>query len=294
MIPRLIISSIAGASIALANATSTSAQEFSGKVEITTHTLGMQELLNVVGENVASIMDLPIAAIAAAAGVETETYSAKIRGPVVYAAMDEGDMIVNYETGRFTMYDPANDVHATWTGDELRETMAAMMGGGPQGRPDMAAALAQMRSAMGVTEEEPEGPYSLNTEDDCGEWWGGRMGTVSLEGNPMQPAWVFHACVTQDFPDAWRSFKAMTDASNQFDPMDTEDAQDKMENAILERGLPTVTKRLEKGGGMTPSIEFEVTVFRVTPGPVAADEVTPKGREVTLEEFLRLRMRGMR
>ncbi|MCZ6915663.1 MAG: hypothetical protein O7I93_02700 [Gemmatimonadetes bacterium] len=291
---RQIIPSIAIVTLALAIPTASAAQRFTGRVDIVTHTLGMQELLELVGENVTTVMDLPVDAIRTAPGVRTEAYLAKVRGSVVYIVTDEGDVRVDYETGRFAMYDPANDVHATWTADELEEWMASMMGGGAGAGADMASTMALMRGAMGVTEEEPEGPYPLDREDDCGTWWAGKMGTVDFEGNPMQPGWILHMCVTQDHPDAWQSYKAMTDASSQLNPMNSEDAEDRMESAILEHGMPTITKLLKKGGDMSPSLEFAVTVVKVTPGPVSAEEVEPKGREVTLQEFMDLRMRGMR
>ena len=290
---RRIVSSIAFATLALATPAASSAQQFTGTVDIVTHTLGMRELLNLVGENVTSIMDIPIDAVRAAVGVRTETYVAKVRGTVVYVVMDEGEMRVDYETGQFAMYDPANDVHAKWTGEELKEMIASMMGGAA-GSADMAAAMAAMQGAMGVTEGEPEGPYSLNREDDCGAWWAGHMGTVDFEENPMQPGWILHTCLTQDHPDAWQSYRAMTDAASQMNPMAAEDAEDRMERALAEHGLPTVTKLLTKAGGMSPSLEFEVTVLSVTPGTVSAEEVEPKGREVTLQEFMALQMGAMR
>ncbi len=100
-----------------------------------------------------------------------------------------------------------------------------------------------------------------------------------------------HACVSTSNRDAWESMKAIEALSAQFD-MDEQDAEDQMDAAFLERGMPTITKRLRKGGGLSPSFDFEATQFVVTEGPVSAAEMATKGRQITLDELMQLMMSG--
>ena len=275
------------------------AQGFEGELEITVYSLRDDDLLDQTEDNLESIMSVPVDAVAATPGVEVYVSTMKVRGTVVHTTMEMGEMMVDYAANRFWMYNPHNDTHATWTGDEFQEMMSSMMGGPPGQLPPggdptgaMAMAMAQMQQAQGNVAVEAEGPYSLNRSEDCGEWWGGHMGTVSLDDDPMQEGWVLHTCVSQDHADAWRSMKAMAEAYAQLDMEGEEDAEAAMEAAILEHGLPTITRRLQKGGGFSPSIDFELAVTSITPGPVSADEVAVKGSEVPLQEFIERMMEG--
>ena len=118
------------------------------------------------------------------------------------------------------------------------------------------------------------------------------MGTVSFDDNPMQEGWLLHACVTNDYPEVWESMKAFEQASRQFEMESEEDAEQAMEAAILEQGFPIITRRLQKGGGFTTSFDFELTVMSITPGPVSAEEVAVKGRELPLQQFMQQMMSG--
>ena len=271
------------------------AQGFEGTLETTAFTLRDDDLLDETEDDLESIMSVPVDAIAAAPGVEIDAFTMKVRGTVVHTTMEMGEMMVDYAANRFWMYNPRNNTHATWTGDELQEMMASMMGG-PGGQEDpggaMAMAMAQMRQAQGNVAVEAEGPYPLNRSEECGEWWGGHMGSVSLDDDPLQEGWLLHACVSDDYTDVWESMKAMDEAVKQFEMMDERDAEDEMEAAILEQGFPTITRRLKKGGGFSTSLDFELTVISVTPGPVSADEVAIKGRELPLQEFMQQMMQG--
>ena len=265
------------------------AQGFEGRVVTKVYTLRNDDLLDQTEDDVQSIMTVPIDNIATAQGVRVDESTMTVRGMVVHTTMEMGEMGVDYAANSFWMYNPRNDTHAAWTGEELQDMMASMMGGPPGGEGPggaMAAAMAQAQQAAGNMPVEAEGPYSLNRSDDCGEWWGGHMGEVSLEGNPMQEGWLLHACVTRDHPNVWESMKAMAEAGRQFDMEGEEDAEQVMEAAILEQGFQTITRSLRKGGGFSVSFDFELTVMEISPGPVSADEVAPKGREVPLQEFM--------
>ena len=267
----------------------TVAQGFEGIVHTKVYTLRDDDLYDQTEDDMQSIMKKSIDDIASAQGVRVDEFTMRVRGTVVHTTMEMGEMGVDYAANRFWMYNPRNDTHATWTGEELRETIASMMGGPPGGEDPggaMAAAMAQARQAMGDVPLDAEGPYSLDRSDDCGEWWGGHMGEVSIEGNPMQEGWLLHACVTRDYPAVWESMKALEQASVQLEMMGEEDPEQAMEAAILEQGVPMVLKRLKKGGGFTPSFDFELTVISILPGQVSDEEVAPKGREVPLQEFL--------
>lgn len=271
------------------------AQGFTGTVETKVYTLRNEALLNQTEDEIQSIMTVPLATIIAAQGVRVDAATMKVRGSIVHTTMEMGEMTVDYAENRFSMYNPHNDTHATWTGDEMREMMSAMMGGaggpgGPGGA--MADAMAQARQEAGNMPVGSEGPYSLNESDDCGEWWGGHMGTVSFDDNPMQEGWLLHACVTRDNLDVWESMKALERAGRQFEMEGEEDAEQAMEAAILEKGVPTITRRLRKGGGFTPSFDFELVVMSITPGPVSAEDVSVKGRELPLEQFMQQMMQG--
>lgn len=272
------------------------AQGFTGTVETKVYSLRNDDLLDQTEDDLEAIMTVPIATIAAAPGVEVDEFTMKVRGMVVHTTMEMGEMGVDYGANRFWMYNPRNDTHAAWTGDELQEMMSSMMGGPAGGREGpagaMASAMAQARQAAGNMPVGTEGPYSLNRSDNCGDWWGGHMGEVSFDADPMQEGWLLHACVTNDYPDAWESMKAMEEAVKQFDMEAEEDAEDVMEAAILEHGFPMVTRRLKQGGGFSVSFDFELTVMSVTPGPISAEEVAPKGRELPLQEFMQQLMGG--
>ena len=103
------------------------AQGFTGNVEIRTYSLDTQALFELTGDDVQAIMTVPIDAIAAAAGVEAEAYTVKVRGTVVHTTMEMGEMTVDYAANRFTMYNPRNDTHTTWTGEELKQLVTEGM-----------------------------------------------------------------------------------------------------------------------------------------------------------------------
>ncbi len=284
--PSLI--ALAAASVLFVQQPATAQTTFTGTIQITTYSLDQRALIEAIENDVKSVMDWSIERISGTNGVERESYTAKVRGSIVKMLMPEGEMTMDYANQTFTMYDPRQDVYATWTGNELRQRISAMTGGQRGGPPGgaVAAALERMR---GGPDPEAEGPYSLNKNDACGEWFGGHMGSVDPTDNPMAQGWLLHTCVSTSNREAWESMKAIEALSAQFD-MDEQDAEDQMDAAFLKRGMPTITKRLRKGGGLSPSIDFEATHLVVSEGPVSAAEMAAKGREITLDELMQLMM----
>ncbi len=267
-------------------------QDFTGRIHITTHTLDVEGVMGLVGNDVGSIMDRSAAEIAAAPGVETENITAMVRGTIVKTAMDDAEFTIDYGADQYTMYDPTSDSYATWTGDELRQMISGMMGGMDRG--SASDAMARARAAMGITDSDPEGPYELGNSGACGRWWGGNMGEVSFDSNPLQSAWIKHVCVSNNYPAAHQSLLAMQEALGQFDIMGLNGAESEMDNAIQEHGFPIVLKTLKKGGGMTPSLTFTLITNEVEPGPVSAAELEPHGTQVTLQQMMGRMMSGSR
>ncbi len=130
-------------------------------IYVTNCTLGTQQVFNAVGDggDPASIVNLTRER-ACAAG-DTEQYIIKVRGQKALMTMEQGKMSVDYgnpENPTFTMHNPRNNTHATWTATELEELMNQMMGGAPRGggggRDALADAMQLARAAMGGGAEE--------------------------------------------------------------------------------------------------------------------------------------------
>ena len=272
-------------------------------IDVTHCTLGTQEIFNAVGEgnDPASIVNLNREQ-ACAAG-DREQYVAKVRGQKVLMAMEEGKMSVDYgnpDDPRFTMYDPVKNIHATWTGKELEALMNQMMGGAQAAagqRGAMADAILRARAAMGGGgEQEVEGLYDVNSLIDCDEEaFGAHQGEVGFDHgnpNPMQKNWKLIACVSNKHPNALRTFRAMQEATNQFESMGGEkEPIDQKEDELAEKGLPIDVRRLTQSGGFTAGLNYDLNFFRLEEASVSASDVNAaQGTEVPLQEYLASKM----
>ena len=272
-------------------------------IYVTNCTLGTQQVFNAVGDggDPASIVNFTRER-ACAAG-ESEQYVVKVRGQKALMTMEQGKMSVDYgnpENPTFTMYNPRNNTHATWTATELKELMNQMMGGarsGAGGIGALADAMAQARAAMGEgAEEEVEGLYTVNSLTDCDDQaYGAHQGKVGLDGgNPMQRNWILRGCVTNEHPDALRTFRAMQEATDQFASMAQEkEPIDEKEDELADRGLPIDVRKLTQSGGFTAGLNYVLNFFRLEEASVSASDVSAEeGTKVTLQQFMASMMGG--
>jgi len=270
---------------------------------VTNCTLGTQQIFDAVGDDAdpASIVNFTRERVCAAG--DNEQYVVKVRGQKALMTMEEGKMSVDYgspEDPTFTMYNPRNNTHATWTAKEFEELVNQMMGGaggGGGGGSAVADAIEQARAAMGGGEEqEVEGLYAVNSLTDCDDQaYGAHQGTVGFdEGNPMQRNWILRGCVTNKYPNALRTFRAMQEATDQFAGMGQEtEPIDEKEDELADKGLPIDVRKLTQSGGFTAGLDYEVSFFRLEETSVSASDVSAEeGTKVTLQQFMTSMMGG--
>ncbi len=277
---------------------SVSAAQFEGTITARTTTLEGSALLALIEGNIGQIeevMNRPIDEIRNAQGAETETAVVKVKGRRAYTTMENGgDVLMDYETGEFTMVDRDKKVYATWTAEELQRMMQGMMPPGAAAGPP--SGMARLAARMGGEPPETEGPFPLNRTDRTNNctWYAVRKGEITFTDSPANPAAMLgggsltHGCVSDEYPKALESYRRFTAMSRQMNPMSASEGPD-AEELLLEHGLPVIVKTLKRGM-MPSSYSLEIEQLTVTEGKVEIPELDETFRKVSMQEFMMGRM----
>ena len=266
------------------------AAQFEGTITSRTMSLSGGALLALVDgdiERIEDVMEQPLDALGSAAGVEIEDAVIKVKGSVAYVSMGSGrGMVMNYETGEFTMADESRGMYATWTAEELRQMMEEMMPPGAE-----QGAMPNMQGMAGMMGGEPaktEGPFALGRRDRAAgcTWYGVRKGDLAMSDDPaamMQGASLVHGCMTDRYPSAQESYRRFGEMGQELEPMSGAGPDPEM--LLAERGLPLIVKTLERAM-MQPSYTLRVEQNTVTEEKVEIPDIGAGLRKVSMQEFM--------